>query len=150
MSFSVFSLNPLLEQTIRNSGCTAPPSSHQQAIPSIIEQHDLLERAQTRTGKAAAFALPTIRRLRETFGKQFRALFLFQPGNWLNRFNELINTIIRQTRLCCGAVRIAMRRNGRKQHPAFGRGLRVPGTLSLGVNLLTPQAFLDLPGDLTA
>lgn len=145
MSFSVSSLNPLLEQTIRNCGFTVPPSIQQQAISPIHERHDFLSPPQT----GPAFARPPVQQLKETSAKQVKVFILVPARELAAQINEFINTIIRNIRLCCVAVRFAMRRNSRKQHPAFGRGQRVLGTLSLGVNLLAPQAFLDLSGDRT-
>ena len=147
MSFSVFSLNPLLEQTIRNCGCTAPPSIQQQAISLILEQHDLFGLVQTETGKAASLPVRQSSISRKPLRNRSRFSSLYQPGNWLNRSASSSTQTFATPG--CVAVRFAMRRNGRKQHPAFGSGQRVLGTLSLGVNLLTPQAFLDLPYDLT-
>jgi len=149
MSFSVFSLNPLLEQAIRNCGFTAPPSIPQQAISSIIERHDHLGLAQTMPGKAAAFALPTVQHLLETPGKEIRVFILALTRELAEQINEFVNTIIRNTRLRCVTVSSAIRRNGRKQHPAFGREQRTHRNVVTGMNLLAPQVFLDLPGDLT-
>ena len=147
MSFSVYSLNPLLEQTIRNSGFTAPPSIQQQTISPIHEQHDLLRLAQTETGKTASLSVQQSSISRKPLRTRSRFSSLNQPGNWLNRStSSSTQTFVTPG---CVAVRFAMRRNGRKQHPTFGRGQRILGTLSLSVNLLAPKVFLDLSGDLT-
>ena len=61
--FSDLGLNPSLLSTLKAEGYTAPTPIQAQAIPPVLEGHDLLGVAQTGTGKTAAFALPILHRL---------------------------------------------------------------------------------------
>ena len=53
---------PLL-QAVKDLGYDHPTPVQEQAIPLVLEGRDLIGRAQTGTGKTAAFALPTLQRL---------------------------------------------------------------------------------------
>lgn len=65
-SFSDLALCPELQFTLQELGYKQPTPIQAQAIPKIIEGHDLLAEAQTGTGKTAAFALPIIEKLSKT------------------------------------------------------------------------------------
>lgn len=104
MPFSVFSLNPHLEQAVRLCGYTAPTPIQQQAIPPILERSDLLGLAQTGTGKTAAFALPTVQHLMQTQGKGVRALILAPTRELAEQINAFICTITAKTGLRSVAV----------------------------------------------
>jgi len=56
-------LIPLLAEAVADMGYSEPTPIQTQAIPHLLEGHDLLGCAQTGTGKTAAFALPMIQRL---------------------------------------------------------------------------------------
>src|SRR5262245_45634617 len=62
-SFSDLGLLPALERAVRDAGYTEPTPIQAQAIPSLLEGHDLLGCAKTGTGKTAAFALPILQHL---------------------------------------------------------------------------------------
>jgi ATP-dependent RNA helicase RhlE len=61
--FSELGLNPSLLSTLKAEGYEQPTPIQAQAIPAVLEGHDLLGVAQTGTGKTAAFALPILHRL---------------------------------------------------------------------------------------
>ena len=63
MSFSNLGLSPLLCSPLARRGYETPTPVQLQAIPLVLEGSDLVARAQTGTGKTAAFGLPTIERL---------------------------------------------------------------------------------------
>src|SRR5215468_2784457 len=63
ISFSDLGLLPALERAVRDAGYTEPTPIQAQAIPSLLEGHDLLGCAKTGTGKTAAFALPILQHL---------------------------------------------------------------------------------------
>jgi len=63
MSFSTLGLTPSLWTPLARLGYEAPTPIQAQAIPAVLKEHDLLARAQTGTGKTAAFGLPMIDRL---------------------------------------------------------------------------------------
>ena len=66
VDFSSLQLNPVLIQAITELGYTKPTPIQEQAIPKVLEGHDLFGCAQTGTGKTAAFLLPTLNFLLET------------------------------------------------------------------------------------
>ncbi|MFM2344182.1 MAG: hypothetical protein RLZZ210_792 [Pseudomonadota bacterium] len=62
-SFSDMNIDEKLLKAIKKFGYTQPTAIQSQAIPSIINQHDVLASAQTGSGKTAAFVIPIIQRL---------------------------------------------------------------------------------------
>ena len=60
MTFSSFSLNPVLLKAITELDYDEPTEIQKQSIPHILAKHDVMARAQTGTGKTAAFALPIL------------------------------------------------------------------------------------------
>ena len=63
MSFSELGLRPSLCLPLARLGYEKPTPIQTQAIPAVLRGTDLLARAQTGTGKTAAFGLPMIERL---------------------------------------------------------------------------------------
>jgi ATP-dependent RNA helicase RhlE len=63
ISFSDLGLLPALERAVHDAGYTEPTPIQAQAIPPLLEGHDLLGCARTGTGKTAAFALPILQHL---------------------------------------------------------------------------------------
>jgi len=63
MSFSNLGLSPSLCAPLARKGYSEPTPVQSAAIPLVLEGADLLARAQTGTGKTAAFGLPMIERL---------------------------------------------------------------------------------------
>ena len=63
MSFSKLGLTPSLCLPLARLGYGEPTPIQTQAIPAVLTGTDLLARAQTGTGKTAAFGLPMIERL---------------------------------------------------------------------------------------
>jgi len=63
MSFDSLGLSAELLRAIREQGYTEPTPIQAQAIPVVLEGHDLLAGAQTGTGKTAGFTLPMLQRL---------------------------------------------------------------------------------------
>ena len=55
-------INPILK-AIAQEGYTEPSPIQEQAIPVLLQKHDMLASAQTGTGKTAAFAIPIIQGL---------------------------------------------------------------------------------------
>jgi superfamily II DNA/RNA helicase len=60
LKFSEFGFDPRLLESIDSLGYNEATPIQQQAIPFIMQGHDLLGSAQTGTGKTAAFLLPVI------------------------------------------------------------------------------------------
>jgi ATP-dependent RNA helicase RhlE len=63
MPFSTLGLSPSLCTPLARLGYTQPTPVQTEAIPVVLDGNDLLARAQTGTGKTAAFGLPMIDRL---------------------------------------------------------------------------------------
>ena len=65
MSFSSLGLNQQLISTINKLNYTEPTPIQSEAIPHILAGHDIMARAQTGTGKTAAFALPLLHLIKQ-------------------------------------------------------------------------------------
>ena len=78
MSFNTLGLSSELKKAIEDKGYTYPSDIQLQAIPSIIKGNDIMARAQTGTGKTAAFALPILQKFQkdESKRRRVRALVL--------------------------------------------------------------------------
>jgi superfamily II DNA/RNA helicase len=63
MNFPSFSLNSALLQALTELKYDAPTEIQKQSIPHILANKDVMARAQTGTGKTAAFALPILQNL---------------------------------------------------------------------------------------
>ena len=63
MSFQSLGLSAELLRAIAEQGYSEPTPIQRQAIPVILEGHDILAGAQTGTGKTAGFTLPMLQRL---------------------------------------------------------------------------------------
>ena len=67
MSFEALSLKKPLLKAILEKGYESPSPIQEAAIPLLIQGKDVLGRAETGTGKTAAFALPIIQHLHEAY-----------------------------------------------------------------------------------
>ncbi|MBV7454136.1 DEAD/DEAH box helicase [Acidovorax sp. sif1233] len=83
MTFDELNLAPAILKAVHETGYETPTPIQAQAIPAVLEGHDLLAGAQTGTGKTAAFTLPMLHRLSQSAapknkfgGKGIRALVL--------------------------------------------------------------------------
>jgi ATP-dependent RNA helicase RhlE len=63
MPFTILGLSDTLTKPLARLGYTTPTPVQTQSIPIVLDGSDLLARAQTGTGKTAAFGLPMIDRL---------------------------------------------------------------------------------------
>jgi len=64
-SFEALALAAPIQRALRDKNYTTPSPIQAQAIPPLLEGHDLLGSAQTGTGKTAAFALPILQKLHD-------------------------------------------------------------------------------------
>ncbi len=60
MKFTDFNLKETIQAAITEAGFTEPSPVQKDAIPLILEGHDIIAQAQTGTGKTAAFGLPVM------------------------------------------------------------------------------------------
>jgi len=65
--FLQFGLGERIEKALTDANYTVPTPIQRQAIPILMKGHDLLGIAQTGTGKTAAFALPSLDYLSQTY-----------------------------------------------------------------------------------
>ena len=63
MKFEDFNFKPELAKAIKDAGFREPSPIQKEAIPLILEGHDIIGQAHTGTGKTAAFALPVLEKL---------------------------------------------------------------------------------------
>jgi len=63
MNFEELKLAPAILKAVLEQGYETPTPIQAQAIPAVLEGHDLLAGAQTGTGKTAAFTLPLLHKL---------------------------------------------------------------------------------------
>ncbi len=63
MNFNSFKFHPQISASIKAFGYHVPTPIQRQAIPPILEGHDVMGLAQTGTGKTAAFVLPLLEQL---------------------------------------------------------------------------------------
>jgi len=64
MKFTDFNLKSTIQQAIEDAGFKEPSPVQKDAIPLILEGHDIIAQAQTGTGKTAAFGLPMMNNMR--------------------------------------------------------------------------------------
>lgn len=76
MKFSELKLNEQLLEAIGHMGFENATPIQEQAIPVILEGHDLIGCAQTGTGKTAAFLLPILHRLAENPSEHTNTLII--------------------------------------------------------------------------
>mgnify|MGYP003346846857 CR=1 FL=1 len=63
MKFEDLKLAPAILKAVAEQGYETPTPIQAQAIPAVLEGHDLLAGAQTGTGKTAGFTLPMLHKL---------------------------------------------------------------------------------------
>ena len=63
MNFEDLKLAPAIVKAVREHGYETPTAIQAEAIPMVLDGHDLLGGAQTGTGKTAAFVLPMLHKL---------------------------------------------------------------------------------------
>src|SRR4051812_28953824 len=85
MTFDDLKLAPAILKAVHEQGYETPTPIQAQAIPVVLEGHDLLGGAQTGTGKTAAFTLPMLHKLTNgrsktnKFGKDGIAALVLTP-----------------------------------------------------------------------
>jgi ATP-dependent RNA helicase DeaD len=77
--FAGLALRPELLQALTSLGYEEPTPIQREAIPPLLEGHDLLGQAATGTGKTAAFALPVLQRLDRRAGGAGPAALVLVP-----------------------------------------------------------------------
>lgn len=99
MNFEQFNFHPTIAAAIQKCGYTTPTPIQMQAMPHLLQGHDLLGLAQTGTGKTAAFVLPTLQRLQQGPRKAIRALILTPTRELAEQIHENIQMMAGGTNL---------------------------------------------------
>lgn len=136
MTFSDLELDNSILQALEDKGYSTPTPIQQQAIPVVLQKHDLLGVAQTGTGKTAAFAIPIIQRLArmDRHRKAIRALIVTPTRELAIQIEENIDAYSKYE-----DVKQAVIFGGVKQHAQVE-------SLRKGIDILvaTPGRLLDL------
>ncbi|MEC8424399.1 MAG: DEAD/DEAH box helicase [Myxococcota bacterium] len=139
-TFSELALIPPLQRAIAEAGYETPTPIQAQAIPPILDGHDVLGCAQTGTGKTAAFALPVLQHIerspRGRGRRHIQALVLTPTRELASQIAESFSTYGRHLDLRCRVIF-----GGVSQRPqvAFLRD-------GIDVLVATPGRLLDLHG----
>ena len=94
MSFENLGLEAELLRAVKEQGYETPTPIQREAIPHILEGHDILAGAQTGTGKTAGFTLPMLQLLeRSPSGpRRVRALILTPTRELAAQVHESVRT----------------------------------------------------------
>jgi len=139
MSFENLDLIEPILRALKTEGYEKPTPIQEQAIPIILQRKDLLGCAQTGTGKTAAFAIPIIQILYDTY----------LPSKGKRRIKSLIVTPTRELAIQIGESFSAYGRYAGLKHTVIYGGVgERPQTDALrqGIDILiaTPGRLLDL------
>ncbi|MDO5691713.1 MAG: DEAD/DEAH box helicase [Pseudomonadota bacterium] len=139
MNFDQLNLAPAILRAVQEQGYTAPTPIQQQAIPLVLEGHDLLAGAQTGTGKTAGFTLPMLQLLSGRPARQpgaIRALVLTPTRELAAQVEESVRTYGQHLDLKSTVIF-----GGVGMNPQIDR-------IKRGVDILvaTPGRLLDLEG----
>ncbi len=136
-SFESLGLSAELVRAVVEQGYREPTPIQREAIPLILEQRDLLARAQTGTGKTAGFTLPLLQRLAAE-----------QPAGGKRRVRALILTPTRELAAQVAASVATYGAHLPLRSTAIFGGVNIRpqiATLQRGVDILiaTPGRLLD-------
>jgi superfamily II DNA/RNA helicase len=136
MTFSSFSLDSRLLQAIIESSYDVPTEIQKQSIPLILAKHDVMARAQTGTGKTAAFALPIFQNLlsEKNDNKNVRTLVLTPTRELAQQVYKSFNTYGKYTNIDIGIAYGGV--STKKQITDINNGL--------DILIATPGRLLDL------
>ncbi len=136
--FDELGLSPVILKSIKELNFDTPTPIQEQAIPLVLEGHDIMGLAKTGTGKTAAFGLPLVHKLlgEETKRppKSVRALILAPTRELVNQIAATLRDYVRHTHLRINSV-------------VGGKAISTQiNQLSRGTDILvaTPGRLLDL------
>ena len=137
-TFTDLGLTPKLLQSISNVGYETPTPIQEQAIPLVMDGHDVMGLAQTGTGKTAAFGLPLVHKLMEEDirpkPKSVRALILAPTRELVNQISDNLRQYVKKTPIWVNVVIGGQSIN--KQAQALSKGT--------DILVATPGRLLDL------
>ena len=139
MNFEDLNLAPAILRAVQEQGYNQPTPVQAQAIPVVLEGHDLLAGAQTGTGKTAGFTLPMLQLLSSRPGAQpgcIRALVLTPTRELAAQVEESVRGYGKYLDLSSTVIF-----GGVGMNPQINR-------IARGVDILvaTPGRLLDLEG----
>ena len=98
MSFTSFNLHPQVEAGVKALGYSTPTPIQRQAIPPVLQGHDVMGLAQTGTGKTAAFVLPILKRLIKGPSGRVRALVIAPTRELAEQIHDAIRALGHHTK----------------------------------------------------
>jgi ATP-dependent RNA helicase RhlE len=137
LDFEQFSFDPRIRAGIKAAGYTTPTPIQQQAIPAVLQGHDVLGVAQTGTGKTAAFVLPILQRLTRGPLGRVRALIIAPTRELAEQIHEVTVDLGQRTRARSTTVYGGVSKSG--QVKALRRGAEIV--------VACPGRLLDLASD---
>lgn len=106
--FTSLGLMTALTDILSRGGFTQPTPIQTQAIPLVLQGHDVMGLAQTGTGKTLAFGLPLIHQLLEQPGKPApktaKALILAPTRELVNQIADNLKSLTEKTKLRVSTV----------------------------------------------
>jgi ATP-dependent RNA helicase RhlE len=99
VNFTKFKFHPLIAAGVEALGYHTPTPIQSQAIPPVLQGHDVMGLAQTGTGKTAAFVLPILERLITGPRGKVRALIIAPTRELAEQIHTSVGELGRQTHL---------------------------------------------------
>ncbi|MFH1335487.1 MAG: DEAD/DEAH box helicase [Candidatus Zixiibacteriota bacterium] len=99
MSFNSFNFHPKIAAGVKTLGYHIPTPIQRQAIPQVLQGHDVMGLAQTGTGKTAAFVLPILEHLIQGPRGRIHALIIAPTRELAEQIHDAIGALGRQTLL---------------------------------------------------
>ena len=96
-SFAELGLNEQILAGVDSLGFTEPTPVQAQAIPVVLEGHDIVASAQTGTGKTAAFGLPTLQLIAGAEGKGPHALVVTPTRELAAQIEKVVSVVCEKT-----------------------------------------------------
>jgi len=131
MSFDNFQLDKRIQHAVTIAGYLIPTPIQKNAIPLVLEGHDVLGIAQTGTGKTAAFILPILQRLITGPRRIVRALVVAPTRELAEQITQAGTDFAEGTGLRCVSVYGGVNKN--RQVDALRKGAEIvvacPGRL---------------------
>jgi len=137
VSFEQFSLDRRIGAAIKTVGYTTPTPIQQQAIPVVLNGHDVMGLAQTGTGKTAAFLLPILNRLTQGPRRQVRALVVAPTRELAEQTRQMSDDLGQNTKVRSVSIYGGVSKG--PQVAALRRGAEIV--------VACPGRLLDLLGD---
>jgi ATP-dependent RNA helicase RhlE len=99
MELNTFDFHPKVAAGVAAARYTTPTPIQAQAIPLVMQGHDIVGLAHTGTGKTAAFVLPILHRLMQGGRKRVRALVIAPTRELAEQIHKEIGRLGRRTGL---------------------------------------------------